>query len=308
MPTRSVDSSINRTHQRPSAALPPTPQSATQSAASPLSQSPQVLGIWHLGQMIHSGPQSALYTAQPADAMGSPRFDYVLRTLPTGQPLIQRDQALAQIVRFVTTAAVVRHPNLIAVLDSSLQSATPYLTMPRLAGQTLQTWLARKEAGVRLPVAIWFVRQISQALAALHAAGLLHGDVTPQNVHLSFQGHATLLDLGFARPQATANGEFLGTPNYAAPECLEGQFFLASDIYSLGKLFMELVAHGEPNVIAHALLEPVADLIAQMLQPSPVDRPTVQEVTKRLMRLEFETLGEHIQPASPVQPAKRQAA
>ncbi len=301
MPTRSVESSASRIQQRPAAPTPVTSPAVSTSFTSP----PKVIGIWHLGQQIHVGAHSVLFTAQPADAIGSPRFDYVLRTLPAIEQVIQRDQAVAQLVRFVDAASAVRHPNLIAVLDSSLQSAKPYLTMPRLAGQTLRSWLFRKENGVRLPVAIWFIRQISQALAAMHEIGLMHGDVTPQNVHLSVQGHVTLLDLGFARPQATASGEFLGTPDYAAPECLEGQFYLASDIYSLGKMLMDLIVHSEPHVKSQALLEPIADLIAQMLQPSPADRPTVQEVTKKLLRLEFETLGEHIQPTGP---SKRLAA
>lgn len=310
MPNRSVESAFVRSRQRPAVSMSVSDSVALASEAKvpQVANLPRVIGIWHLGQLIHSGAQSVLFTAQPADAMGSPRFDYILRTVPPTHDLAQRDQSLAQLVRFVNAASVVRHPNLIAVLDHSLQSATPYLTMPRLAGQTLGAWLSRKESGVRLPVAIWFVRQISQALGALHEAGLMHGDVTPQNVHLSVQGHATLLDLGFARPQVTATAEFLGTPDYVAPECLEGQYFLASDVYSLGKLFIELVAQSEPTVVSHTLLEPVADLIAQMLQAAPVDRPTVQEITTRLLRLEFETLGEHIQPADPIQPAKRHAA
>ncbi len=315
MPTKSVDLSITRSENRsPIAAATvslPAAKPATSTANGATSEStvssPQVLGIWHLGQRIHSSSQSLLFTAQPADAIGSPRFDYVIRTVPADQATVQRNQSLSQLTRFVSAAATVRHPNLIAVLDSSLQSSTPYLTMPRLAGQTLHSWLLRKETGVRLPVAIWFVRQVSQALGALHNATLLHGDITPRNIHLSVQGHVTLLDLGFTRRPVTSDAGptvdsgFLGTPQYAAPECFESDFSLASDIFSLGKVFMELIAHSEPQVQSQSLLEPVADLIAQMLQPSPSDRPTIAEVTKRLLRLEFETLGEHIQPANSVQ-------
>ncbi len=90
MPTRSVDSSAGRSYERPSAVLPlESPVFST-----PAVRAPQVIGIWHLGQPIHSGNQSVLYTAQPADAIGSPRFDYVLRTLPSAQEPVVRNQAV----------------------------------------------------------------------------------------------------------------------------------------------------------------------------------------------------------------------
>ena len=70
---------------------------------------------------------------------------------------------------------------------------------------------------------MWIIRQISEALAALHSAGFLHGDIKPDNVRLIDDGTAVLIDLGFAhRPGENAAflraGYVLGTANYLAPE------------------------------------------------------------------------------------------
>ena len=71
--------------------------------------------------------------------------------------------------------------------------------------------------------AVWIARQTAEALAALHRAGFLHGDVKPENLRLTSAGPAVLIDLGFAhRPGENAaflrEGYVLGTANYLAPE------------------------------------------------------------------------------------------
>jgi len=253
------------------------------------------MGIWKLGEMIYSSEHSRLFTAQPADSASNPRFDYVLRTVAEDRR--RRDESTRQLARFSTAAAAASHPNLIVCLDVSLESATPFLVMPRLVGCTLATWI--QQSPQRLPVALWAVRQAAQALVAVHESGWVHGDVKPANLFVGSQGHVTLLDLGFAHPKGkTRTLTFVGTPNYAATETLsEPQVSEApSDVYSLGKVLLDLLAWTSPTVRHQAVLEPVADLIAAMIATSPADRPTATEVASRLLRLEIETLGEHIQP------------
>src|SRR5690606_18581274 len=100
--------------------------------------------------------------------------------------------------RLVEAAATARHPQLMSVVDASLDGAEPFVVMPRLTGRSLAEILA---AGTRqpLPVVLWFVRQAAQACEALHEAGLIHGNLTPGNVLISPQGQATLIGLGSAR-------------------------------------------------------------------------------------------------------------
>jgi len=264
------------------------------------SSKPTLMGIWKLGQSLYSSDHSRLFAAQPADADGSPRFDYVLRTISEKRET--REDSFAQLSRFASAASKASHPNLIVVLDASLQSAAPFLVMPHLIGSTLAEWFI-STAPQPLPVILWAVRQTAQALAALHANSWVHGDVTPANMFISQQGHVTLLDLGFARQTGTLNtAVFMGTPRYAAPETINhppAPTMAASDVYSLGKVLLESLAWMAPTIRNQALLEPVADLVVEMITESPAERPTTSDVASRLLRLEIETLGEHIQPKAP---------
>src|SRR5262249_58192252 len=115
-----------------------------------------------------------------------------------------------------------------------------FLVMELLPGESLRDRL-RRDYRVGVMEALAIARQTAEALAALHRAGFLHGDVKPDNVRLTGAGTAVLIDLGFAhRPGANAaflrDGYVLGTPDYLAPElCLaRPETDLASDLFSLG--------------------------------------------------------------------------
>jgi eukaryotic-like serine/threonine-protein kinase len=266
---------------------------------------PSLIGIWRLGKLLYASQHSRLYAAQPADSDGNPRFDYVVRTVSESRET--RVESVAQIERFALAASVASHPNLIVVLDSSVQAANPFLVMPKLSGASLRHGMA----GVRqpLPVVLWAVRQAAQGLAALHAASWVHGDIKPENLLISEQGHVTVLDLGFAKQVGTpVQGPFMGTPRYAAPELVSERaitFSTAADVFSLGQVLFELLAWCGPTIKNQAAIEPVADLITEMIDDNELARPSAQQIASKLLRLEIETLGEHIQP-EPL-PARRAA-
>src|SRR5262249_5729255 len=123
-----------------------------------------------------------------------------------------------------------------------------YLVMDLLPGEALRRRL-RREYRLDVASAVWVARQTAEALAALHRAGFLHGDVKPENVRLIDDGTAILLDLGFAhRPGENAHllnrGYILGTVNSLAPELCGPDFEdgLASDLFSFGVLLFETLA------------------------------------------------------------------
>lgn len=254
------------------------------------------MGIWRLGQQIASGPYSVLSAAQPADSVGNTRWDYVVRSIPPG---VDRSEAIAQMRRFEIAAAAARHPHLIAVLDSSLDSSDPFLVMPRLDNRSLAEML---ESGAvqPLPVVLWLVRQTAEAASALHQSGFVHGDIKPENVLLSPRGHATLIDLGFARRIGeVGDGVFRGSPAYAAPESLDGKApaLPAGDCFSLARLLWQLLSLTDRTATTAAGMGAVADLIAELVDADPKRRPTAETMASRLIRLEIETLGCHIRPS-----------
>lgn len=258
-------------------------------------RSPSILGIWRLGQTLHRSEAAELCIAQPADAAGSPRWDYVVRRA-VGE--ISDCEPRHQINRFTAAATAVSHPNLVTVLDASVSGDTPYVVMPRVEGETMQQHFDRHDAKP-LPVALWLVRQVAQALDALHGAGWIHGDVKPANVMIGSRGHVTLIDLGFAAQIHSPLGLlFRGTPAYAAPELIDGNTAAlpAMDVFALGRMLWQCLTRIEPA--GEQELEPIAELVEQMVAESPSERPDAHTVRGRLLQLEIETLGRHIGPGA----------
>ena len=267
---------------------------------------PSILGIWRIGESIHESSAAELSLAQPADAAGSPRWDYVIKRAVDGQDQLEGRR---QILQFIASTAGVVHPNLVPVLDASTTATLPYLVMPRLEGQSMQRHL-ESDVPKPLPVALWLVRQVAQALDALHSAGWIHGDVKPDNTMVGTRGHVTLVDLGFAsRVHTVPRHHYRGTPAYSAPEAIAGEMAAmpAMDIFSLGRVLWQWLTCTEQ--VHPGLLEPVAELVESMVSNDSAERPSAAEVVKQLLRLEIETLGRHIGPThSRVADGTRRAA
>ncbi|WP_236696284.1 serine/threonine protein kinase [Rhodopirellula islandica] len=269
-------------------------ETPTCSMNSPFSQ--RILGIWRVGRSIAQGQGTELFLAQPADAADSPRWDYVLKTASlTGNasvPAIQPARRFAQII----ASAGITHPNLMPILDESAHGTSPYVVMPRLDAMNLTNRIS-KIPQFALPVALWWTRQLAQATQALHQNGWIHGDINPDNVLVDSQGHVTLIDLGHAaRIHSPMPPLFRGTPGYAAPELAAGNTAAlpAMDVHSLGQILLQTLALTEPT--QSRSVEPVAELIEEMVSPDPLERPSTSNVVARLLKLEIETLGCHIVP------------
>ena len=271
--------------------LPPGGQQ--RGSTEPRSVRPAILGIWRLGEVIHTNSAAEVALAQPADSRHNPRWDYVIKRAIDAD---SNPEHRRQIVQFTAAATSASHPNLVPILDGSPSGPSPYIVMPRLDGHTMQ-WHLNADDGKPLPVALWFVRQVCQALATLHAAGWVHGDVKPSNVIIGSQGHVTLIDMGFAaRVHTLAGHQFRGTPDYAAPESLAGDMAAlpSMDMFSVGRMLWQWLS--VTQVVAQPRLEPIATLVEHLVSGEPSDRPTAESVVNQLLRLEIETLGRHIDP------------
>ncbi|WP_372895174.1 protein kinase [Stieleria sp.] len=256
------------------------------------SKLPEQLGIWRLGSSLCTNSAFCVTFAQPVDAVGSPRWDYAMKlaTLPDGRDGIAGS---------IAAGAQIRHPNVVPILDGNASGAWPYLTMPLLEGRTMK-WHLSSGPRKPLPVALWLIRQICQGLGAIHAAGWTHGDVKPDNVIVGSNGHVTLIDLAFAHQgRLDQSAPFRGTRQYAAPELLTNASSgsPASDIFATGRMLWEWLARVETT--NEQILSPACELVECMVDAAPENRPAADEVTATLLRMEIDTLGEHIVPARP---------
>ncbi len=278
------------------------------------------LGEWEILESLGKGEWSIVHAARPCNCPSDQPADYAIK-IARGATAQQR-QADHLLRREAMLGQQLAHPNLVAVLASQTEQSPCFLVMPRLAGVTLRTTL--DEFGpLSTPHALWIARQTASALQAMHQAGWLHADVKPGNIHISPEGHVTLLDLGFALRLDTsecATTELRGTMRYTAPEMLSSATTVdrPSDIYSLGMTLFEMLT-GHPPFLdrdlaklfrAH-LQDPIPNprskvpdlcprvhkLLREMLAKQPLRRPSTDELIDRFVQLEIATLEERVSQA-----------
>ncbi|MER5472744.1 serine/threonine-protein kinase [Streptomyces sp. NPDC002685] len=235
---------------------------------------------------------------------------------PVAIKLLREDLASDQelVGRFVqerTALLGLDHPHVVAVRDMVVDGNDLALVMDLVRGTDLRTRLDR-ERRLAPEAAVAIVADVADGLAAAHAAGVVHRDVKPENVLLDMQGplgpggsHPALLtDFGVAKlidsPRRTRATKIIGTPDYLAPEIIEGLPPRAAvDIYALATVLYELLAGftpfggGHPGaVLRRHVTETVVplpgipdelwQLIVQCLAKAPASRLRASELGARL--------------------------
>jgi serine/threonine protein kinase len=153
--------------------------------------------------------------------------------------------------RFRREARIARSldsPHVVQVLDYGQEGPNNYLVMEYVSGGDLAALIKRTGP---LPIAsvVSIARQVTLALAEGHRKGIVHRDVTPQNILFAEDGTAKLADFGIARDVtdlATMATTFMGKPHYASPDQWSGTVDIRSDIYSLGTVLYEMLAGVPP--------------------------------------------------------------
>ena len=169
-----------------------------------------------------------------------------------GVPATRGTRGADRLLREARLAARVSHPSVVAVHEAGEIAGIPFLVQEFVPGTCLRDLLDAQ--GVLPPAeAVAVLRGLAEALAAVHAAGVIHRDVKPDNVLLGADGRVRLADFGVAREATAAAaaaeaGLFLGTPEYAAPEqCVSEDIDARADLYALGVTAFELLTGRVPH-------------------------------------------------------------
>lgn len=163
-----------------------------------------------------------------------------------------REDAQARFIREARVLGQISHPNCVTIYDfgAAEDGSFLYIAMEFVAGISMRQAIKR---GLRADATLDIMRQILMALRDAHAIGVIHRDLKPENIILSFRKESQeavvkVLDFGIAkllhREQQTNTGMLFGTPAYMSPEQCRGEsdrVSPASDIYSLGCMFYELI-------------------------------------------------------------------
>ena len=146
-------------------------------------------------------------------------------------------------------AAKLNHPHVVAVFDFLTEGDEQWLVMEYVDGVDLAE-LSEHADGLMPDEAAALLAQVADALAAAHGAGIVHRDVKPSNVLVSYDGVAKLADFGIARARdstMTASGRVTGSPAYLAPEVASGRPATeASDVWSLGATLYQALTGRPP--------------------------------------------------------------
>jgi serine/threonine protein kinase len=264
------------------------------------------LGPYTLVRPLGAGGMGEVWVATGPDTI-----EVAVKVLPEGS--LEDVTARARFTREVEVARSIDHPRVQAVLDADAAAERPWLATELVVGPTLaQRVLA--DGPLPGPELHALARGLAEALVAVHAAGLVHRDVSPANVVLGPDG-PVLVDFGIARgPTATTlteAGTVVGTAGWLAPEALRDEELTdAADVWSWG-LVLAYAATGRPPAAAdrvEAVMRRVLDvdldlrglppwldrLVRRSVERTPARRPTAEELVEKLAP------GNHLEVTTPL--------
>ncbi len=205
------------------------------------------LGRYQVRSLLGSGASADVYLAFDPEN----RREVALKLLAPGPSAPER---LRRFKREARAAAATRHPNIVSVFEMGWHGGMPFIAMEYVRGTTLRGRL--REGLLPLQAAAEIAAQIAEGLQAAHDAGIVHRDLKPDNVMISNEGVAKVLDFGLSKPVTPPNlpadaavtdevltlpGTILGTLDYMSPEQASGyRVDSRSDQFSLGAILYEM--------------------------------------------------------------------
>ncbi|HTO98014.1 MAG TPA: serine/threonine-protein kinase [Myxococcales bacterium] len=217
------------------------------------------IGKYKLVRLIASGGMAEVYLARQAGAAGFQKLVCLKRILPH---LARDKQFVEMFLNEARLAARLDHPNIVSIYDLGEANGNYFIAMEFIDGPSLRTVARRAhERGERLPIAE-IVKIVSMAAGGLHYAheladedgkplGLVHRDISPDNILVHRNGAAKVVDFGIAKAAnsggQTRTGTLKGKVAYMPPEQLRGDSLdRRVDVFALGVVLYELLAGQRP--------------------------------------------------------------
>lgn len=265
-------------------------------------RTPERLGQYRLVRRLGEGGMGVVYLATDAQEQ-----QVAVKVLHPG--MAQEDNARRRLAREVETMRRVQSKYVAEVVGADLAGDPPYIVTRYVPGLTLDAVIA--SGGPLTGHALGrLARGLAEALAAVHAAGVVHRDLKPGNVMIS-DGEPVVIDFGIAQlpetTRLTVTGMFMGTPGYLAPEVIEGKDSgPASDVHSWAAtvayaatgrppfgtgafetIFFRIM-HGQPDL--DTLPVPLRSLVTRALSRDPANRPSATDLTQWVAALDPDSL------------------
>ncbi|MBL8912589.1 MAG: protein kinase [Archangium sp.] len=207
---------------------------------------PQRIGPYEILSLLGSGATADVFFARVAEGKKIGEHVAVKRLHP------RRAKDAKAVELFETeakTLASLKHANIVRTIESGVFDGQHCLVMEAIEGRDLAQILRRLRSRKRqmpIDVACYLVKVLCDALAAVHAADLVHGDVSPHNLFVSKTGIIKLGDFGLTRRAGVTNAVKEGRPTYLAPEALDGEFSRSGDLWAAAVTLYELLTLEPP--------------------------------------------------------------
>ncbi len=217
------------------------------------------LGRYDLLSPIAQGGMAIVWAARLRGSRGFQKIVAIKAMLPS---LAQHASFEEMFLAEAALASRIKHPNVCEIFDVGEDDGTPYIVMEWVNGEPLSALIKASKTKCPIPLSIG-VRITHDAALGLHAAhevkgddgalvGLVHRDVSPQNILIGFDGIVKVVDFGIAKATAanddkkTQAGQVKGKINYMAPEQTAGKADRRSDIFALGIVAYMLLTSKHP--------------------------------------------------------------
>lgn len=210
---------------------------------------PQKLGRYEVLEEVGKGAMGVVYLARDP-LIGR---QVALKTFRVG--FSAKDQELQQFrsrfVREAQSAGILSHPNIVTIHDVVDEGGEGvcFIAMEYVKGTNLKQLLQKQEPYSHDYV-VQIIAQIAEGLDYAHSRGVVHRDIKPANILITQDDKVKITDFGIARldtSNLTMEGQLLGTPNYMAPEQIQGkEVDHRADIFSLGVVFYEMLTRRKP--------------------------------------------------------------
>jgi tRNA A-37 threonylcarbamoyl transferase component Bud32 len=210
------------------------------------------IGPYRLREKIAQGGMAELYKADYLRQDGFRRSMAIKRVLPH---LAENQDFINMFIREARLAALLQHPNIVQIFDFGKIQNAYFIAMEYIDGMNLGQIMSRLKSGLPVDMAIFLATKISLGLEYSHKRkddetgqplGIVHRDISPQNILVSYQGEVKISDFGISKantePSLTLAGVIKGKLSYLSPEQALGQpVDQQSDIYALGLVLYEIL-------------------------------------------------------------------
>ncbi|MCM3900760.1 MAG: protein kinase [Pyrinomonadaceae bacterium] len=264
----------------------------------PLLEAGQLLGRYRIVKPIGAGGMGEVYLARDT------KLDrkVALKILPPD--LAANRDRMERFVREAKSAAALNHPNIATVHEIDESDGMNFIAMEFVDGVTLREKIHQEQTDLR--TLLRYLQHAAEGLAKAHAAGIAHRDLKPDNIMITRDGHAKILDFGLAKlvearpipgrnssevatammPQHSSPGTVLGTVGYMSPEQAQGktkEIDQRSDIFSFGCILFEAVT-GRQAFAGTDAIDTLNKIIREPAPPISDFRPDAPNDLQRIVR------------------------